>query len=340
METKLNIAEILKDKPKGTKLYNLLYNIDMELDVVITTDTETIVWCTNKIYNNDICRRFYSEFGTVRGYPDGLQILKPSKEMQDWEKFTWKKGDVLVSKGRRTLHVIFEGFNDDTYTTFKGKHYLCDYSDKEDYDEEYYNDYHKEVNERTIEFEKDNVNNAQTYINIIEKRLGGKLNLETLEIEKQSEFKDGDILYITDRIVSCNFIMIYKNQEGDRIYHYATLPENNLVIMTKGGFLSDNGGLSKRYATEEEKQQLFDALAKKGKAWDTEKKQIVDLKPKWTPKPFDRVITRTPDTPWTANFFSHIDSDRVKNCIDDRYLMCLPYNEETAKLIGTTNNAK
>lgn len=64
------------------------------------------------------------------------------------------------------------------------------------------------------------------------------------------------------------------------------------------------------------------------------------MKPKWTPKPFDRVITRTPYTPWTANFFSHIDSDGVKNCIDDKYLMCLPYNEETAKLIGTTNNWK
>lgn len=175
----------------------------------------------------------------------------------------------------------------------------------------------------------------------LRKKLGGKLNLETLEIEKaQPEFKDGDILYITDRIVSCNFIMIYKNQEGDRIYHYETLPEDNLVIMTKRWFLSDNGGLSKRYATEEEKQQLFEALAKEGKAWDAEKKQIVDLKPKWTPKPFDRVITRTPDTPWTANFFSHIDSDGVKNCIDDRYLMCLPYNEETAKLIGTTDDWK
>ena len=93
-----------------------------------------------------------------------------------------------------------------------------------------------------------------------------------------------------------------------------------------------------RLATEAEKQQLFDALAKKGKTWDAVKKQIVDLKPKWTPKPFDRVITRTPETPWTANFFSHIDSDGIKNCIDDRYIMCLPYNDETAKLIGTTNN--
>lgn len=34
-----------------------------------------------------------------------------------------------------------------------------------------------------------------------------------------------------------------------------------------------------RLATEAEKQQLFDALAKEGKRWDSEKKQIVDLKP-------------------------------------------------------------
>lgn len=27
METKINIAAILKDKPQGTKLYDLLYNI-------------------------------------------------------------------------------------------------------------------------------------------------------------------------------------------------------------------------------------------------------------------------------------------------------------------------
>lgn len=35
-----------------------------------------------------------------------------------------------------------------------------------------------------------------------------------------------------------------------------------------------------KYATEEEKKQLFSALEKKGQAWDAEKKQIVDLKPK------------------------------------------------------------
>lgn len=322
METKINIAEILKDKPKGTKLYADAFGelsfdgVGSNKDEIIFTKTEVNTsWC---FYNDGK----FSKFGNP--------ILVPSKEMRNWSKFAWKKGDVLVGVGQR---IIFEKFIDENYTKFQGKYSLSTYEDRTLVaDKRCY----------TSDFRKldDNVN-VKNYFKEIEEKLGGKLNRETLEVEKaQTEFKDGDILYITDRIVSCNFIMIYKNQEGDRIYHYATLPEDNLVIMTKGGFLSDNGGLSKRYATEEEKQQLFEAFAKKGKAWDAEKKAIVDLKPKWTPKPFDRVITRTPDTPWTANFFSHIDSDGVKNCIDDRYLMCLPYNEETAKLIGTTDDWK
>ena len=140
----------------------------------------------------------------------------------------------------------------------------------------------------------------------------------------------GDIVVYGKSVAICR--KIYKHT----LYFYVSIDE------TFGLLFDDNCVSSEgyRFATDSEKQQLFDALAKVGKAWDAEKKQIVDLKPKWTPKPFDRVITRTPDTPWTANFFSHIDSDGIKNCIDDRYLMCLPYNEETAKLIGTTNNVE
>lgn len=91
MEEKINVAEILKEKPQGTKLYDWLHNIDVELDTISTTDTETVVWCTNETNNNTTCHRGYSEFGTERGYPDGLQILFPSKEMRDWTKFSWKK---------------------------------------------------------------------------------------------------------------------------------------------------------------------------------------------------------------------------------------------------------
>lgn len=132
MEKELNIAEILKDKPQGTKLYDWLYNRDVELDTISTTDTETVVWCTNETDNNTTCHRGYSEFGTVRGCPDGLQILLPSKEMRDWSKFAWKKGDILVSKDN--VHIIFEKFEDDAYTRFKGKYYLQKIGDKDDED--------------------------------------------------------------------------------------------------------------------------------------------------------------------------------------------------------------
>ena len=156
-------------------------------------------------------------------------------------------------------------------------------------------------------------------------------------IDKQPEFKDGDILHSDETEYSDETIFIAKIS-GGVIGTYAYIDLFNECVMIRNDPFKKSEINAIRIATDSEKQQLFDALAKEGKAWDAVKKQIVDLKPKWTPKPFDRVITRTPETPWTANFFSHIDSDGIKNCIDDRYIMCLPYNDETAKLIGTTNN--
>ena len=77
---------------------------------------------------------------------------------------------------------------------------------------------------------------------------------------------------------------------------------------------------------------------------DAEKKQIVDLKPKWiTPKPFDRVITRGDNNDiWTANIFSHMNSygEYVAIGCVGGYHYCLPYNDETAHLIGTTDEWK
>lgn len=330
METKINIAEILKDKPKGTKLYADAFGelsfdgVGSNKDEIIFTKTEVNTsWC---FYNDGK----FSKFGNP--------ILVPSKEMRNWSKFAWKKGDVLVGVGQR---IIFEKFIDENYTKFQGKYSLSTYEDRTLVaDKRCY----------TSDFRKldDNVN-VKNYFKEIEEKLGGKLNRETLEVEKaQTEFKDGDILYITDRIVSCNFIMIYKNQEGDRIYHYATLPEDNLVIMTKEGFLSDNGGLSKRYATEEEKQQLFEALAKKGKAWDDEKKAIVDLKPKCEFKPFDRCIWKIRNCEgsiWQASFVSYVDeygAIPMGMSIDEDLvnLIILPYNYQTKLLVGTTDEWK
>lgn len=75
---------------------------------------------------------------------------------------------------------------------------------------------------------------------------------------------------------------------------------------------------------------------------DTEKKQIVDLKPKVVElKPFDKVVVRCSEADrWSIDFFSH----KVHNgyiCTGDAWFgYCLPYNEETSHLLGTTDEWK
>lgn len=110
MEEKVNIAEILKDKPQGTSLYDLLRNIDVKLDEVHITDVGTYIECTS---TNEVGSTFlfdYSKLGTEESWLDGLQILLPSKEMRDWSKLAWNTGDILVNKDGNA-HVIFEGFD-------------------------------------------------------------------------------------------------------------------------------------------------------------------------------------------------------------------------------------
>ena len=211
METKINISAILKDKPQETKLYDWLHNIDVELDTISTIDTETVVWCTNETNNNTTCHRGYSEFGTERGYPDGLQILFPSKEMRDWAKFSWKKGDVLANG--EGDYCVFKEFAHSSYQTSKAvfvkRNKESIHSDSCLLDTK---DWHKASHSCTT-----------TYINTIEKELSGKLNMETLEIEKaQPEFKPLD--YVLCKSTACYdmksynlFQYAYQNKEGAHI---------------------------------------------------------------------------------------------------------------------------
>ncbi len=331
MEENINIADILKDKQENTKLYSPLFG-----DVSLSYVQDGII----KVMNHGGITTFF-ENGKFYNYPESKPLLFPSESMRDWSKFAWKKGDVLVSEGKgNKLHVIFEGFDDDTYTTFKGKHYLCNYDDDEDYNEEDYNDYNKEVNLRTIEFKKDDVNDARTYISTIEERFGGKLNLENLEIEKHQEFKDGDIITFKNRIIIIYNTSIEKSPIRTEIYYHACLKEGELTVNEY--LMSCGFGEGWYSSTEEEKQQLFDALAKEGKAWDAEKKQIVDLKPKIELKPFDKIVGFEVFTKqWVCDMFSHYSKNyegkeiiiALGGCT---YIKALPFNEETAKLIGTT----
>lgn len=337
MEVKINVAEILKDKPQGIKLYDLLRNIDVELDKVNTTNVGTYIECTSTNEVGSTLMFDYSKLGTEKCWLDGLQILLPSKDMRDWAKFSWKKGDVLKNTAYEES-VIFDGFLNDDYTYFKGKHPL-DCSDKFDIT------YHEECNCFTGNYRLESTDAAQTYINTIEERLGGKLNRETLEIEQaHPEFKDGDIVFMKGikggYFANCIFILRSEYKDGDeRAFYYAFYNADDKFTIAEYGYTRVHYSL--RPATDSEKLQLFDALEKEGKAWDAEKKQFVELKPKIEFKPFDKVVVRdTEYSTWCADLFSHIDEDYRYACVGATWSFCIPYNEETEKLIGTTNNVE
>ena len=250
-------------------------------------------------------------------------MLFPSKEMRDWNKLYWKKGDVLVNEDG-DAHVIFKGFDDDTYKTFNGNYYLGNNVDIVSFVEH-------EGNFLTSDFYKENKENAQEYIRKIEEKLDGKLNSDTLEIEKtQPDFKDGDIVVYGKSVAICR--KIYKHT----LSFYVSLNEMFGLLFADEVESSEEY----RFATEEEKYQLFEALAKEGKAWNTEKKQIVDLKPKVELKPFDKVLVRDfKDQAWQVSLFSYKDSDSYYCCNGCAWNQCIPYigNES---LLGTTKDVE
>ena len=265
MEQKdIDIYEILKNEEYGTELYTPKCGNVWHSGMANDKDSAKAIWTEDEAGRE----HFFDKNGKI--YKEGEILLFPSKEMRDWSKF-FKKGDVLVHRNG-DIHVIFEGFKDNRYTRFKGKHYLW---------KECFEDYNKEVSEMiTFTFRKASDDEAQIYINTIEKFLGGKLNRETLEIEKpQPEFKDGDVLFVKCKGSAFIEIFNYSKNNGD-LYDHASLDTTTHELDISGEYkIFKENIMEIRLATEEEKKQFFSAIAKKGKAWDAEKKQIVDLKP-------------------------------------------------------------
>lgn len=280
MEQNINISEILKDKPVGLKFYSNTFGYISFNGVH-----------KDKVYFFSEDTNAHSVKPNGKMYDGGECIIFPSEEMRDWEKFSWKKGDVLVSKDRE-VHIIFEKFEDDAFTKFRGKHYLW----KECYNEEVFQ-------METSVFEKASDDDAQTYINTIEKFLAGKLNRETLEIEKPAKLKfeigkfyvfneddeDGELTIIGE--------LIAKNESEDTLTFGNQYEIENEKFVTDQTFdlrISVNKEL--REATENE-VELFN---KHYAIWKKEKEEREQ--PAF--KPFDKVLVRCGEKfKWLPAFF-------------------------------------
>lgn len=241
----------------------------------------------------------------------GEVMLFPSKEMRDFSKFAWKKNDILVNSSGFKL--FFDRWANDDYTRFFGKVNILE--DSFSYETEKYT---LAAKEETI---------------------------DTLKIENP-EFKDGDIAFADYGNRQDVFIVSDKTDLSEGYRSFISLDLNSLTLSIGCRTTFFNKDLCKlRLATEEEKRQLFSALEKEGKAWDAEKKQIVDLKPKCELKPFDRCIWKIRNCEgsiWRASFVSYVDeygATPMDVSIDEDLvnLIILPYNDQTKLLVGTTD---
>lgn len=312
METNINIAKILKNVPIDTKLYSPLFG-----NVFLKYIGEMFI----TVRHHGTTANFYHN-GRLYDYEGTEPMLFPSREMRDWSKFTWRKGDVLIS--REGSKILFDKWVNEDYTKFLGKIKVL--GNSHCYDITYYNLVSEEE--------------ALEFIKSVEKINNGKLNRETLEIEKaQPEFKDGDILSCDENTYTKHAILIFHKNGDTRESIVSLIRHKELVEINEP--ISDFFLSRLDYATEEEKQQLFDALAKEGKTWDAEKKQIVDLPKKREFKPFDKVLVRdSNDHKWKAGIFSHYSEGLILPfvCVGGCYRYCIPYNEETAHLLDTTDD--
>ena len=170
-----------------------------------------------------------------------------------------------------------------------------------------------------------------------------------IEIPEYMTFKDGDVATLGwhgEDGEYCEWITILKSVEADEFNilteDYATVclkcdAENYFPI---GFDCTSDCAKWIRKPTEPEKQRLIKALkaSKEQKAKEYLKRFFgIEVKQEYEFKPFDKVLVRCHDeSQWCARFFDRMFKGNYA-CTDSlRYKQCIPYNEQTAHLLGTT----
>ena len=304
MEQKdFDIYEILKGAPVGTPLYTPMCGNVLFSYLATNKEAGEAIWTEDK--NGE-----YSFNKNGRWMEGGEVMLFPSNKMREWRKLAWKKGDVLVTEDGN-VHIIFEKFMDETYTIFAGKQYYAKNSLKE------YSYFRECDNAITEEFTLETEDAAKTYISAIEKRLGGKLNRETLEVEKPKKpaFELGNLYVFNEEDEDGELTiigkLIGKNESEDTLTFGNQYEIENEKFVTDQTFdLNISVNTELREATDDEYCTFRDAYY----LWEKSKEKKSEEQPAF--KPFDKVLVSNGEGyNWQPAFFV---SDRGEGA-DYRY---------------------
>ena len=257
---KINIAEILKNSPKGTMLYSTVHGYVELIDI-----HRDVIRCKPDYLNTIIS--FYSDGRWVVNR--GECILFPSKENRDWSTFKlpFKDGDILyINYGDSFKYIaIFKQIISNTvyvHTYYK-------------YINNSLNIVNKVLGPANADIRFATEEEKQELFKVIEDK-GYKWNPETKILEKLPKFNDGDIIF-EDRFHS---ICIFKREGSIKgtIDYYCGISSGEFYVKDEKNIDEHFGDISDyRLATKEERQKLFDAIKANGHKWNDETKTLEKL---------------------------------------------------------------
>lgn len=237
MENKINIAEILKDCPKGMKMYSPIYG-KVELWKVNSNSVYSIMTATSI----DRAGTFTSEGRLYEKYPSAECLLFPSSEMRDWTKF-FKRGDVVrsIDDGAQA---VFKGWESDDYTSFYAS--IVHHAEVDEWDED--------IVFAVESFYKEYEEFARGFIVDAEEHYNGKYNPETLQVEPvkpECPFKPFDKVLVRDneaQLWKANYFSHYEEDDEDypytcidNSYHCCIPYENNKHLLGTSEAYTEGG---------------------------------------------------------------------------------------------------
>ena len=311
MEKKINIAELLKNCPKG-----------MELDCAMNENVYfDKIWCDEDFpypircyiiedgVRNPVNFTKYGEFNTMG---TAKCVIYP-KGKTTWEGFVppceFKDGDIITCTNMVCSFVaIFkEKMSDKLFKNYAililDNNTLFSYNiDVSDFIKPRFAT--EEEKERLFQAIKDN---------------GYKWNAETKTLEKLPKFKDGDIIY-TKTKSNGKWLSIYKGLDGRNIRTYADICLNdNLRFYCDyvfGNILCYKEEISEqRLATEEEKQKLFQVIKANGFKWNAETKTIKNLV-ELNFNDGDIIYTKTKGNGKWLSIYKELEGNNIRTYVD------------------------
>lgn len=316
----MNIAEILKYCPKGTKLYSTVFGevkfskINPDNMIVISIKDDS-----SRVFHRN---GSYSEYGEC--------VLFPSKDQREWNKFRLpvKRGDIMMSDNR--AFIISDEYADAFNNAFHK--YICGIDTTDTFkvsqsDTYWTSKFYIPASEEAKKKLFDKMTEA-----------GYKWNADTLELKKiEPKFKEGDVV-IDDQ---GNLCLVSKIRYDGFMTIAAALYTSNILNVFTSNTVTRNSQLT-TIASTTNRNKLYSALVRKGYKYDKEQHLLI----KQEFKPFDKVLVRNSDTDkWFPGFFEKFDNTwnnpyhimNRRNMTDFAFKQCIPY-EGNEYLLATTDS--